>query len=228
MSDFLTLSEFFNESRRADVGEMFPSVDVRLINEVLLESISDADYARAMSKLKALDDTLSSMDRINEDRGRLKRLVGKEPDDYLSSADTKKVGTMIANMSDVDRRNYVGIINFLGASCRIHHELKEAYINEVNAQRSEGRPPHLSEEDLAAIEKAEALGAAEDAQKEQEKIKNNPQAQSQSQPQEAQEKPKPKPKGKIVTRPEAQKKPVSGSRKPLPSKNSFVKKPIRP
>jgi len=174
MEKFITLKEYIKNDTGTGLSKQ---VDPVVLTQVLLESISSKDFAKALAKLASLNFSPGVMQQINEDRGRLKRLVGKEPDAYLDSADTLKIGTMIANMDGTNRRDYMGIINFLGASCRIHHELKESYINEVRAQREEGRKPQLSEEDMAAIKRAEELGRKEDEEKERAKAQKDAEAQ---------------------------------------------------
>jgi hypothetical protein len=64
---------------------------------------------------------------ILEKKGALKKLVGKKPDEELTTTDAKKLGKKIAKMDGEKKRKYVGIINFLGASCDIYNELWKNY-----------------------------------------------------------------------------------------------------
>jgi hypothetical protein len=64
---------------------------------------------------------------VLEKKGALKKLVGKDPDEELTVKDAKKLGKKIARMDGEDKRKYVGIINFLGASCDIYNELWKNY-----------------------------------------------------------------------------------------------------
>lgn len=64
---------------------------------------------------------------ILEKKGALKKLVGKDPDEELTTSDAKKLGKKIARMDGENKRKYVGIINFLGASCDIYNELWKNY-----------------------------------------------------------------------------------------------------
>ncbi len=64
---------------------------------------------------------------ILEKKGALKKLVGKDPDEELTTNDAKKLGKKIAKMDGKNKRKYVGIINFLGASCDIYNELWKNY-----------------------------------------------------------------------------------------------------
>jgi hypothetical protein len=62
-----------------------------------------------------------------EKKGDLKKLVGKDEDEELTINDAKRIGTKVANMDGEDKKKYVGIINFLGASCNIYNELWKNY-----------------------------------------------------------------------------------------------------
>lgn len=59
--------------------------------------------------------------------GGLKKLVGKDDDEELTVNDAKKLGVRIANMDGEEKKKYVGIINFLGASCNIYNEIWKNY-----------------------------------------------------------------------------------------------------
>jgi len=62
-----------------------------------------------------------------EKKGDLKKLVGKDEDEELTVNDAKRLGIKIANMDGEDKKKYVGIINFLGASCNIYNEIWKNY-----------------------------------------------------------------------------------------------------
>jgi hypothetical protein len=62
-----------------------------------------------------------------EKKGELKKLVGKDDDEELTVNDAKRLGVKIANMDGEDKKKYVGIINFLGASCNIYNEIWKNY-----------------------------------------------------------------------------------------------------
>ena len=64
---------------------------------------------------------------ILEKKGDLKRLVGKRNDEELTVNDAKKIGAKIAKMDGEQKQKFVGIINFLGASCNIYNELWKNY-----------------------------------------------------------------------------------------------------
>jgi len=64
---------------------------------------------------------------INEKKGDLKKLVGKKKDEELTVDDAKKIGVKVANMEGLQKKKFVGIINFLGASCKIYNSLWNNY-----------------------------------------------------------------------------------------------------
>ena len=64
---------------------------------------------------------------ILEKKGDLKKLVGKKESEELTTNDAKKIGIKVANMDGLKKKKFVGIINFLGASCDIYNELWKNY-----------------------------------------------------------------------------------------------------
>ena len=62
-----------------------------------------------------------------EKKGDLKKLVGKKPSEELTVNDAKKIGSKVAKMDGEKKQKFVGIINFLGASCNIYNELWKNY-----------------------------------------------------------------------------------------------------
>lgn len=64
---------------------------------------------------------------ILEKKGDLKKLVGKKEKEELTTKDAKKIGQKVANMEGDEKKKYVGIINFLGASCDIYNQLWKSY-----------------------------------------------------------------------------------------------------
>lgn len=62
-----------------------------------------------------------------EKKGDLKKLVGKRPEEELTVNDAKKIGKRVARMEGEQKQKFVGIINFLGASCDIYGELWKNY-----------------------------------------------------------------------------------------------------
>jgi len=72
-----------------------------------------------------------------EKKGDLKKLVGKKKDEELTTKDAKTIGIKVANMEGLEKKKYVGIINFLGASCSIYNELWKNYKITRNRNNSE-------------------------------------------------------------------------------------------
>jgi hypothetical protein len=70
---------------------------------------------------------LNRLQLVLEKKGELKKLVGKEEDEELTINDAKRLGVKIANMEGENRRKYVGIMNFLGASCGIYNSMWKNY-----------------------------------------------------------------------------------------------------
>lgn len=57
----------------------------------------------------------------------IKDLVGKTDDETLDLDDARSIGKKISKMKGEDRKKYVGIVNFMGASCRIYNEIWANY-----------------------------------------------------------------------------------------------------
>jgi hypothetical protein len=72
-----------------------------------------------------------------EKKGDLKKLVGKKKDEELTTKDAAKIGVKVANMEGLKKKKFVGIINFLGASCSIYNELWSNY--ERTRDRKDGK-----------------------------------------------------------------------------------------
>jgi hypothetical protein len=71
---------------------------------------------------------------LAEKKGDLKKLVGKDEDEELTDSDAKKIGIKVANMEGSEKKKYVGIINFLGASCDIYNILWNNYTKTRDAK----------------------------------------------------------------------------------------------
>lgn len=57
----------------------------------------------------------------------LKALVNKDEDEEMTLDDAERIGRKVANMEGLDKKKYIGIINFLGASCQRYKKLWSAY-----------------------------------------------------------------------------------------------------
>ena len=62
-----------------------------------------------------------------EKKGDLKKLVGLKKGEEMTTKDAAKVGKKVANMDGLEKKKYVGIINFLGASCDIYDSMWSNY-----------------------------------------------------------------------------------------------------
>ena len=65
--------------------------------------------------------------RIVSEENSIKDLVGKAADEELDLDDARTIGKKISKMKGDDRKKYVGIVNFMGASCRIYNEIWANY-----------------------------------------------------------------------------------------------------
>lgn len=76
-----------------------------------------------------MDKAFESFDDFTlfEKKGDLKKLVGKKEKEELTTNDAKKIGIKVANMDGLEKKKYVGIINFLGASCDIYNSMWSNY-----------------------------------------------------------------------------------------------------
>ena len=76
---------------------------------------------------------------LTEKKGDLKKLVGKEEDEELTPKDAKNIGIKVANMDGLEKKKYVGIMNFLGASCTIYNTLWSNYTKTRDAKEDKGK-----------------------------------------------------------------------------------------
>lgn len=59
--------------------------------------------------------------------GGLKNLVGKGTGEDLNVTDAKRIGQKISKMSGKARQKYIGIVNFMGASCKVFNAIWQNY-----------------------------------------------------------------------------------------------------
>lgn len=112
---------------RADLYERFVSYSIGLMtgDEVTSFESYAADHE---SEYAAESMTFESFIQLNEKkRNSLKELVGKDDDEELDLDDARSIGKKVSKMSGEDRKKFVGIINFMGASCRIYNEIWANY-----------------------------------------------------------------------------------------------------
>ncbi len=76
----------------------------------------------------------------NSGVGTLKQLVGKSEDDTFEEADARKVGNMITDMEGEEKRDFVGIMNFMQASCTTYnliHQRLTSDLKKVASRKSD-------------------------------------------------------------------------------------------
>ena len=64
---------------------------------------------------------------VNEGKGVLKSLVGKAQGEDLTASDAKTIGRKISKMHGKSRQKFIGIVNFMGASCKIFNTIWANY-----------------------------------------------------------------------------------------------------
>ena len=62
--------------------------------------------------------------------GALKRLVGKGDNDDVTPGEWQQIGHIIAKMEGWNKRDYVGMMNFLNRSCQLYKIIKDTMLND--------------------------------------------------------------------------------------------------
>jgi len=119
--------------------------DMPTVMVAMLKYMPESSFQLMLEDLKCAETFMLEQRAIFEEgglpgQGAMKVLVGKGPEKQLDDAECAKIGRIIASMRSYPRQYYVGMMNFLGASCRIHHLIHDAYIAEVRKQ-VEGSTP---------------------------------------------------------------------------------------
>lgn len=127
------------EYRLDEIKSLLESHDLPVLLSALLKYMPESNFRLMVEDLLETKDTLlESLELFEQGRGTgqgaLKILVNKGPDQELSHDECSKIGRIIASMDGPPKGYYVGMINFLGAACRIHHEIKTSYM-EAKRQR---------------------------------------------------------------------------------------------
>ena len=130
------------------LDEMRPVLETHglpMVMLAMLKYMPEASFRLMLEDLNAVGEFVNEQRAIFEEgglpgQGALKVLVGKGPEKQLDPGECAKIGRIIASMRGYPRQYYVGMMNFLGASCRIHHEIKTAYVEEVRQQTAGGSP----------------------------------------------------------------------------------------
>jgi hypothetical protein len=112
---------------RADLYDRFVAYAIGLMTGDELDRFGSyvADHE---SEYASESMTFESFVAINEkSRNSLKELVGKDDEEELDLDDARRIGKKVSRMTGDDRKKFVGIINFMGASCRIYNEIWANY-----------------------------------------------------------------------------------------------------
>lgn len=98
-------------------------------------SIDDLSFKDYKNDINSLVESLEIItEKKREGRGGLKQLVGKKVSDELTAEDAVTIGNMIAEMSGEKKKNFIGVVNYLGSTCTIFHEIKNSYLKEVRRE----------------------------------------------------------------------------------------------
>lgn len=95
------------------------------------------------SSMNARVASFKEFQAINEKGGSgLKALVGKEAGEELSTGDAKRIGQKISKMSGKNRQKYIGIVNFMGASCKVFNTIWANYspVDKNRKAKNEKKP----------------------------------------------------------------------------------------
>ena len=112
---------------QADLYERFVAYSIGLMSGDEVNQF-DSYISDAESDYETEAMTFESFIQLNEKkRNSLKELVGKDDDEELDLDDARSIGKKVSKMSGEDRKKFVGIINFMGASCRIYNEIWANY-----------------------------------------------------------------------------------------------------
>lgn len=76
--------------------------------------------------------SFNDFQKLNENG--IKALVGKDGKEELTPSDAKTIGRKISKMTGKNRQKYIGIVNFMGASCKIFNNIWANY-KPVDKQR---------------------------------------------------------------------------------------------
>lgn len=94
--------------------------------------------------------TFGEFQKLNEGNG-LKALVGKEAGEDLNVDDAKRIGSKISKMKGKMRQKYIGIVNFMGASCKVFNAIWANYkpVDKDRKTKNEAKPFNKDEDTSA-------------------------------------------------------------------------------
>jgi len=112
---------------RTDLYERFVAYSIGLMTGDEISRL-DSYASDHESEYSNKSMTFESFIAINEKtKNSLKELVGKDDEEELDLDDARRIGKKVSKMTGDDRKKFVGIINFMGASCRIYNEIWANY-----------------------------------------------------------------------------------------------------
>jgi hypothetical protein len=114
------------QEERADLFERFVAYSIGLMTG---EEVDMFDGYAADHESEYSNESVNHpvMWKALNEANSLKELVGKDDDEDLDLDDARRIGKKVSKMVGDDRKKYVGIINFMGASCRIYNEIWANY-----------------------------------------------------------------------------------------------------
>lgn len=133
------------EYRLDEMRSLLEFYDMPVILSALIKYMPEQNYRLMLEDLSCAQNVVLEERAVFEEgglpgRGALKILVNKSPDQDLSPSECDKIGKIIASMEGEPKKYYVGMMNFLGAACRIHHEIKTSYMNSIRKRAQGGAP----------------------------------------------------------------------------------------
>ena len=126
--DIKTYKKCTEISRHTILCQLLESSNPEFVLECILNKCNTNDlvnYAYYTGMFKNLVNEAYKKEKLarGTGKGSLKDLVGASDNATLSDNDWVEIGKKIALMRDFNRRDYVGMINFLHASCDIYEEV---------------------------------------------------------------------------------------------------------
>jgi len=115
--------------------ESFNYISPEISLKTLIMSIDDTSFSNFKKDIEHIKESLYPIsEKKREGRGGLKQLVGKDVSEELTSEDANIIGAKIAAMTGEKKKNFIGIVNYLGSTCTVFHEIKNSYLGEVKRE----------------------------------------------------------------------------------------------
>lgn len=106
----------------ANLVEQYGDI-VNNVYDILCETSSIASYRKINGRHKKFANSTG--------KGSLKKLAGDEDAEDLSDEEWKSIGRKIAKMEGYNKRDYIGMMNFLSTSCFMHEMIKRDLSNDL-------------------------------------------------------------------------------------------------